>query len=126
MSLVAQNRQVVLAIIFPALERNTRSHWNQAVHGLTLNVRKMFLEMDQELFQECQRKYQEDESKAKSIEETRELTWKRLEAAGNQRSNSGMMNTLASSDGVTRTMAAPNKTAGSGAPVPGLSPVLEK
>jgi serine/threonine-protein phosphatase 2A regulatory subunit B' len=65
-SLVAQNRQVVLPIIFPALERNTRSHWNQAVHGLTLNVRKMFLEMDQELFQECQRKYQEDESKAKA------------------------------------------------------------
>lgn len=126
MSLVAQNRQVVLPIIFPALERNTRSHWNQAVHGLTLNVRKMFLEMDQELFQECQRKYQEDESKAKGIEETRELTWKRLEAAGNQRSNSTMINTLAPSDGVTRTTTVPNKTAGSGAPVPGQSAVLEK
>jgi len=79
----------------------------------------MFLEMDQELFQECQRKYQEDESKAKAIEETRELTWKRLEAAGNQRSNSTMSNALASSDGVTR-------TAGSGAPVPGQSAVFEK
>lgn len=81
-SLVAQNRQVVLPLIFAALERNTRNHWNQAVHGLTLNVRKMFLEMDQELFQECQRKYQEDEAKAQGVEEKRELTWKRLEAAG--------------------------------------------
>ncbi|CAK9858520.1 unnamed protein product [Sphagnum jensenii] len=81
-SLVAQNRHVVLPLIFAALERNTRSHWNQAVHGLTLNVRKMFLEMDQELFQECQRKFQEDEAKAKGLEEKREDTWKRLEAAG--------------------------------------------
>lgn len=84
-SLVAQNRQVVLPLIFTALERNTRSHWNQAVHGLTLNVRKMFLEMDQDLFQECQRKFQEDESKAKEVEEKRETTWKRLEAAASSR-----------------------------------------
>ncbi|KAL3686102.1 hypothetical protein R1sor_004124 [Riccia sorocarpa] len=84
-SLVAQNRQVVLPLIFSALERNTRSHWNQAVHGLTLNVRKMFLEMDQELFQECQRKFQEDEAKAKELEEKREITWHRLEAAANGR-----------------------------------------
>ncbi|CAM6087523.1 unnamed protein product [Calypogeia fissa] len=84
-SLVAQNRQVVLPLIFTALERNTRSHWNQAVHGLTLNVRKMFLEMDQDLFQECQRKFQEDEAKAKEVEEKREITWKRLEAAASTR-----------------------------------------
>lgn len=80
-SLVAQNRHVVLPLIFSALERNTRSHWNQAVHGLTLNVRKMFLEMDQDLFQECQRKFQDDEAKAKGLDEKREETWKRLEAA---------------------------------------------
>ncbi|XP_024362939.1 serine/threonine protein phosphatase 2A 57 kDa regulatory subunit B' beta isoform [Physcomitrium patens] len=86
-SLVAQNCHVVLPIIFPALERNTRSHWNQAVHGLTLNVRKMFLEMDQELFIECQRKYLEDEAKAQGVEEMRETTWKRLEAYGYQRSS---------------------------------------
>ncbi len=81
-SLVAQNRQVVLPLIFAALERNIHSHWNQAVHGLTLNVRKMFLEMDQEVFQECQHKFQEDEAKSKGLDEKREDTWKRLEAAG--------------------------------------------
>ena len=66
----------------------------------------MFLEMDQELFQECQRKYQEDESKARGIEETREATWKRLEAAGNERSSWSMGNALASSDGGSRTTTA--------------------
>ncbi|KAG5253241.1 hypothetical protein OIU76_020942 [Salix suchowensis] len=77
-SLIAQNRSVVLPIIFEALEKNIHGHWNQAVHGLTVNVRKMFLEMDTELFEECQRQYVEKKSRARDVEEQRELTWKRL------------------------------------------------
>ncbi|CAN0926152.1 Serine/threonine protein phosphatase 2A 57 kDa regulatory subunit B' alpha isoform [Linum grandiflorum] len=76
--LIAQNRSVVLPILFEALEKNIQTHWNQAVHGLTVNVRKMFLEMDGELFEECQRRYEEKESRAKEVEEQREMTWKRL------------------------------------------------
>lgn len=78
--LIAQNRSVVLPIIFEALEKNIQSHWNQAVNGLTANVRKMFLEMDAELFEECQRQYQEKEAQARELEEQRESTWRRLEA----------------------------------------------
>lgn len=77
-SLIAQNRNVILPIIFGALEKNIENHWNQAVHGLTVNVRRMFLEMDVELFDECQRQYAENEAKAQEREEQRELTWKRL------------------------------------------------
>ncbi|XP_022977828.1 serine/threonine protein phosphatase 2A 57 kDa regulatory subunit B' beta isoform-like isoform X1 [Cucurbita maxima] len=76
--LIAQNRAVILPIIFQALEKNIQSHWNQAVHGLTVNVRKMFIEMDEELFEECERQYTEKEMKAKEVEEQRELAWKRL------------------------------------------------
>ena len=76
--LIAQNRAVILPIIFQALEKNIQSHWNQAVHGLTVNVRKMFIEMDEELFDECERQYIEKEMKAKEVEEQRELAWKRL------------------------------------------------
>ncbi|OAY66310.1 Serine/threonine protein phosphatase 2A 57 kDa regulatory subunit B' beta isoform, partial [Ananas comosus] len=79
-SLIAQNRSVIFPIIFEALEKNIRSHWNQAVHGLTANVRKMFLDMDSELFEECQRQFLEKEAKAKEVEEQRELAWRRLEA----------------------------------------------
>ncbi|XP_057438250.1 serine/threonine protein phosphatase 2A 57 kDa regulatory subunit B' beta isoform-like isoform X2 [Lotus japonicus] len=77
-SLIAQNRTVVLPIIFEALEKNIQSHWNQAVNGLTVNVRKMFLEMDAELFEECQRQYAEREAKANEVEEQRQLNWKKL------------------------------------------------
>ncbi|XP_022851550.1 serine/threonine protein phosphatase 2A 57 kDa regulatory subunit B' beta isoform [Olea europaea var. sylvestris] len=83
-SLIAQNRKVILPIIFEALEKNIQSHWNQAVHGLTVNVRKMFLEMDVELFEECQRQYTEREANARELEEQRELTWQRLAAAAAQ------------------------------------------
>lgn len=58
-----------------------QGHWNQAVHGLTANVRKMFLDMDSELFEECQLKYVDKEAAAKSQEEQREMAWRRLEAA---------------------------------------------
>ncbi|KAL3536224.1 hypothetical protein ACH5RR_004685 [Cinchona calisaya] len=80
-SLIAQNRNVILPIIFGALEKNIQSHWNQAVHGLTVNVRKMFLEMDVELFEECQRQFAEKEARARELEEQRELTWQKLAAA---------------------------------------------
>ncbi|KAL6954006.1 hypothetical protein U1Q18_041353 [Sarracenia purpurea var. burkii] len=83
-SLIAQNRGVILPIIFEALEKNVWSHWNQAVHGLTVNVRKMFSEMDLELFEECQRQYAEKEAGKTELEERRELTWRRLAAAAGQ------------------------------------------
>ncbi|XP_052186930.1 serine/threonine protein phosphatase 2A 57 kDa regulatory subunit B' theta isoform-like [Diospyros lotus] len=78
-NLIRQNRKVLLPIIFPALERNARSHWNQAVHGLTLNVRKIFFDLDPELFQECTLKFQEDELKEEEVKARRDATWKRLE-----------------------------------------------
>ncbi|CAL9167645.1 unnamed protein product [Musa hybrid cultivar] len=78
-NLIIQNRKVVLPIIFPSLERNNRSHWNQAVQSLTLNVRKLLLDADQELFNECLLKFEQDDTKEKAAQEKRELTWKRLE-----------------------------------------------
>lgn len=79
--LIAQNRSVILPIIYPALEKNIQSHWNQAVHGLTTNIKKMFMEMDPELFEECQRQYEEKQAKSKEVEEQRQYTWKRLAEA---------------------------------------------
>ncbi|KAJ7975007.1 Serine/threonine protein phosphatase 2A regulatory subunit [Quillaja saponaria] len=83
-SLIAQNRNVIFPIIFEALEKNTQGHWNQAVHELTGNVQRMFMEMDAELFEECHRQYLEKEARARELEEQREMTWKRLEAVAAQ------------------------------------------
>ncbi|GAV72162.1 B56 domain-containing protein [Cephalotus follicularis] len=78
-NMITQNCKVILPIIFPALERNTRCHWNQAVQSLTLNVRKIFSDIDQALFDECVVRYEEDEVKEREMQEKRESAWKRLE-----------------------------------------------
>ncbi|KAL3523510.1 hypothetical protein ACH5RR_016344 [Cinchona calisaya] len=80
-SLIAENRRTILPIIFEALEKNIKCHWNQAINGLSVNVRRMFQEMDAELFEECERKYEEKEARAGKVEEQRVWTWKRLEEA---------------------------------------------
>ncbi|KAG5520709.1 hypothetical protein RHGRI_033332 [Rhododendron griersonianum] len=78
-NLIQQNRDVILPIIFPALERNARGHWNQTVHSSTLNVRKIFFDLDPELFKECMLKFQEDEIKEEEVKARREATWRQLE-----------------------------------------------
>ncbi|KAJ7966113.1 Serine/threonine protein phosphatase 2A regulatory subunit [Quillaja saponaria] len=80
-NLVAHNRQVILPIIFAALERNTQNHWNQAVLNLTLNVRKMFLEMDEKLFMSCHTHFKEEEKVLILAADKRKEAWEQLEHA---------------------------------------------
>ncbi|KAF2292294.1 hypothetical protein GH714_018672 [Hevea brasiliensis] len=114
-NLITQNRNVILPVIFPALERNTRGHWNQAVQSLTLNVRKIFSDADQELFDECLVKFQEDEVKEREIQERRESTWKRLEdvAASKAISNEAVLVSRFASFVAITTVTSPHSTAGS-------------
>ncbi|ONK57177.1 uncharacterized protein A4U43_C10F17390 [Asparagus officinalis] len=87
-NLIKQNHKVILPIIFPALERNIKGHWNQAVQGLTLNVRKIFSDYDATFFEECMKKFNEDEAKEKEAKSKRENTWKRLEEIAASKSGS--------------------------------------
>ena len=93
-NLIRQNRKVILPIIFPALEKNGSNHWNQVVQSLTLNVRKIFSDVDPELFEECLRQFQEDEAKVEELKTKHEATWKRLEeiAASNAASSESPTN----------------------------------
>ncbi|XP_060187983.1 serine/threonine protein phosphatase 2A 57 kDa regulatory subunit B' theta isoform-like [Lycium barbarum] len=88
-NLIRQNREVILPIIFPSLEKNARGHWNHAVKSLTLNVRKIFSDIDAELFEGCLQKFEEDQAREEETKVKRETTWKRLEeiAALNATSN---------------------------------------
>ncbi|KAJ1432193.1 Protein phosphatase 2A, regulatory B subunit, B56 [Sesbania bispinosa] len=92
-NLILQNCKVILPIIFPALEKNIRGHWNQAVQSLTLNVRKIFSDADQALYDECLMRFQEDEIKEREKQEKRESIWKQLEdfAASKALSNEAIL-----------------------------------
>jgi len=82
--LVASNRHAILPVVFGALERNA-DHWNAAVHSLTLNVRKMFQEMDAALYEECERKYREEERLRDQVEQQRAQKWQSIEAQARTR-----------------------------------------
>ncbi|GMH12439.1 hypothetical protein Nepgr_014280 [Nepenthes gracilis] len=77
--LIGHNRQVILPIVFPSLEKNAQGHWNHSVLNSTLNVRKMFEEMDNVLFQACQAQFREDQGKLSLLAEQRRGTWEQLE-----------------------------------------------
>ncbi|XVF88197.1 hypothetical protein PTKIN_Ptkin19aG0030900 [Pterospermum kingtungense] len=88
-NLIAHNRHVILPIILPALEKNAQNHWNHAVLNLTLNVRKIFMEMDDGLFMSCHAQFKEEEAKLIILAEKRKEAWERLESAASLKPISG-------------------------------------
>ncbi|KAF1893275.1 hypothetical protein Lal_00001729 [Lupinus albus] len=84
-NLIAHNRQVILPIIFPALDRNSQSHWNQAVLNLTHNIRKMFMEMDEKLYLSCHSHFKEEEAISSTANEKQKEAWEQLERVASLR-----------------------------------------
>jgi len=90
-NLVAQHRHQLLPIVLPALEENTNNHWNPAVHGLTMNVRKMFQELDEPLYDECKRKYDEDQQVMRQMLENRDKKWMVLHTVALSKAPKGLI-----------------------------------
>lgn len=79
--LVGAHRAAVLPLVIGALEHNAKHHWNPAVHNLTLNVRKMFQEMDAELYEQCRRQWEEGQRAKEAAAEKRQRQWAAIESA---------------------------------------------
>ena len=59
LNLMGDNVNTVLPIMFPALYRNSKTHWNRTIHGLVYNALKMFMEISPKLFDDCTNKYKQ-------------------------------------------------------------------
>lgn len=79
MSLIGDNANTILPIMFPALYKNTKSHWNKTIHGLIYNALKLFMEMNQKLFDECSQKYKAERQKEKEKVKDRDEFWNKIE-----------------------------------------------
>jgi len=79
MSLISDNAATILPIMFPALYRNSKNHWNKTIHGLIYNALKLFMEMNQKLFDECTQKFKAEMSKEQERAKERIDAWKRVE-----------------------------------------------
>lgn len=95
-NLIAHNRQAILPIVFPALERNAENHWNQAVLNLTLNVKRMLAEMDDALVVACISHYKEEQARKKYEVQERKDVWERLENAASLQPMAGKTAVLVS------------------------------
>lgn len=63
MSLIEENNQVIMKIMFPALYKISKEHWNQTIIALVYNVLKTFMEMNSKLFDELTANYKLDRQK---------------------------------------------------------------
>ncbi|UOH85063.1 hypothetical protein LQV05_001880 [Cryptococcus neoformans] len=56
-NLMGEHISIILPIVFPALYQNSKTHWNRTIHGMVYNALKLFMEINQEVFEECQNSY---------------------------------------------------------------------
>jgi len=77
--LIAEHRSGILPLIFPVLHVNSQSHWNPTVNNLTVNVLKIFMELDSSLVEQCQKKYNEEVAKKETREKQKAEIWQRLD-----------------------------------------------
>ncbi|KAG0714285.1 Serine/threonine-protein phosphatase 2A regulatory subunit pptr-1 [Chionoecetes opilio] len=80
MSLIEENSNIILPIMFPALYRISKEHWNQTIVALVYNVLKTFMEMNSKLFDELTASYKAERQREKKRERERDELWKKLQA----------------------------------------------
>jgi serine/threonine-protein phosphatase 2A regulatory subunit B' len=85
MSLISENGDVILPIMFASLYKNSKTHWNRTIHGLVYNALKMFMDMNPKLFDECTHKYKAERQKEKKKSKEREEMWQKLEQLANEK-----------------------------------------
>ncbi|XP_072486314.1 serine/threonine-protein phosphatase 2A 56 kDa regulatory subunit gamma isoform isoform X2 [Notamacropus eugenii] len=79
MSLISDNAAKILPIMFPSLYRNSKTHWNKTIHGLIYNALKLFMEMNQKLFDDCTQQFKAEKMKEKLKLKEREEAWVKIE-----------------------------------------------
>ncbi|KAB5539950.1 hypothetical protein PHYPO_G00095220 [Pangasianodon hypophthalmus] len=79
MSLISDNAARILPIMFPSLYRNSKTHWNKTIHGLIYNALKLFMEMNQKLFDDCTQQFRAEKNKEKLKWKEREEAWIKIE-----------------------------------------------
>eukprot|EP01006_Ploeotia_vitrea_P045763 TRINITY_DN66967_c13_g1_i1.p1 TRINITY_DN66967_c13_g1~~TRINITY_DN66967_c13_g1_i1.p1 ORF type:complete len:542 (+),score=336.55 TRINITY_DN66967_c13_g1_i1:164-1789(+) len=77
-SLIADNKETLLPILFPVLHTNSQSHWNPTVNNLTVNVMKIFMDMDPDLVTQCSHNYTTTATRRESERSERDQKWDAL------------------------------------------------
>lgn len=78
-SLVVENSNILLPILFPALHENSSGHWNQTIHSMLFSASKLFMDSNPVLYDQCAQMYQQSKESAEQRERERVGSWTDLE-----------------------------------------------
>ncbi|RTG88335.1 serine/threonine-protein phosphatase 2A regulatory subunit B', partial [Schistosoma bovis] len=78
-SLIEENHDTLIPILFPSFYRISREHWNQTIVALVGNVLKIFMEMNTNLCNQLAEKHKVERQRERKREKEREELWKKLE-----------------------------------------------
>ncbi|KAG0052846.1 hypothetical protein BGZ83_002054 [Gryganskiella cystojenkinii] len=78
-SLIHDNANEILPIVFQSLYKNSKTHWNRTIHGLVFNALKLFMDATPKLFDECTNHYRQARQNDRKRHQDREEIWQRLE-----------------------------------------------
>lgn len=77
--MITENKKMIFGIILKGLLKNSKSHWNQTVQSMTLNVMKSLMEIDGNLFEEISTKIKKEEEDLVKKEKQTKSQWSILE-----------------------------------------------
>lgn len=84
LSLINDNVQTILPIVFPALHIDPRSHWNKTIHGLIYNAIKLSTEMNQRLFADLVEKHKAKLQGELADREDTDRKWLKVQQMANE------------------------------------------
>ncbi|CAO3654368.1 unnamed protein product [Mucor hiemalis] len=78
-SLMAENMNTIMPIIFPTLYKTSKTHWNKTILGLVYNALKLCMDISPDLFDECATQYKQQRQVERKRQRDREENWKTLQ-----------------------------------------------
>lgn len=78
LSMIEENANVIMPIMFPALYKISKEHWNQTIIALVYNVLKTLMDMNSQLFDELTGSYKTERQREKKKEKERDELWRKI------------------------------------------------
>ncbi|KAI8150297.1 phosphatase 2A regulatory B subunit-domain-containing protein [Fennellomyces sp. T-0311] len=78
-SLMAENMDAIMPIVFPALYKTSKAHWNKTILGLVYTALKLCMDINPALFDECANQYKLQRQMERKRQKDREDNWKALQ-----------------------------------------------
>lgn len=78
MTLIQENCTVIIPIMFPALYKSSKAHWNRSIHSLVFTALKVFSDINMSLFDECSARYKAEMQAEDEHKRARQAKWDKV------------------------------------------------